>query len=111
MKVLDNKNIHMQEKKGGKFFNGFFWGAALGGGAAYVLSTKKGRDTVKELISQGIDMLEDAVASKVAKVEEMVSPVLDVEEEVIKKEPIPASPEPAEKADPTKRFFKKAAKK
>ncbi|MBP9814826.1 MAG: YtxH domain-containing protein [Candidatus Levybacteria bacterium] len=50
-------NLH-HEKKGGNFFNGFFWGAVLGGGFAYLLSTKKGRDLLKDLISDGVDMLD-----------------------------------------------------
>lgn len=111
MKAPDNNHIHMQEKKGSKFFNGFFWGAVLGGGAAYVLSTKKGRATVKELLSQGLDMLEDKAASKVAQVEKMVSPVPNVVEEMTIEETLTASPEIKEKADSTKRFFKKAVKK
>lgn len=48
--------------KGGKFLDGFFWGAVLGGGAAYVLSTKKGRDIVKELIQEGVNVLENMAA-------------------------------------------------
>lgn len=51
---------HQNNKKGGHFFNGFFWGAVIGGGLAYLLSTKKGRDLLKELTQDGIDMLDNA---------------------------------------------------
>lgn len=56
--VRKNMNNSHHEKKGGNFFNGFFWGAVLGGGFAYLLSTKRGRDLLKDLISDGVDMLD-----------------------------------------------------
>lgn len=54
-----NTNNYTEKKHGGHFFNGFFWGAALGGSFAYVLSTKRGRDLIKDLFQDGLDMLDD----------------------------------------------------
>lgn len=52
----------MNEKKQGKFLDGFFWGAVIGGGLSYLLSTKKGRDFLKDIIQNGMDVLENATA-------------------------------------------------
>ncbi len=98
----------MNQKSGGKFFSGFFWGAVLGGASAYVLSTKRGREVVKELISEGVNRLEDAAAPKKENIEKIISPIME-EEVVVEKEAGSVSDE--EKGDSKKRFFKKAAKK
>lgn len=50
-----------ERNKEGKFLDGFFWGAAIGGGVAYILSTKKGRDVVRGLIQEGVNALENFV--------------------------------------------------
>ncbi len=96
------------QKTGGKFFNGFFWGAILGGGAAYILSTKRGREAVKELISEGIGRVEDATAPKKESLEKIITPVM--EEEIVIEQGI-TSPSAEERAEAKRRFFKKAAKK
>ncbi len=102
-------NIHMQEKKGSKFLNGLFWGAILGSGVAYVLSSKKRREIAKDLINQGVDLLENATVSQKAEVEKILNPIpSDKEEILIEKEAVKSS-EPHKKAV-SKRFFKKAAK-
>ncbi len=97
-----------QKKQGGHFFNGFFWGAALGGGFAYLLSTKKGRDLLKDLVQDGLDMLDDlTVEPEMA--EEELSPIQD---EPVVEEPMPQVMEqtvsPEKKPDQTakKRFFR-----
>lgn len=67
-------NNQMEKKSGGHFFNGFFWGAALGGGFAYILSTKRGRELLKDLVQDGLDMLDDlTLEPEVA--EEELSPI------------------------------------
>lgn len=68
-------NNNHQQKKGGHFFNGFLWGAAIGGGLAYLLSTKKGRDLLKNLAQDSLDMLDDLTAEP--ETEEELSPIID----------------------------------
>lgn len=102
------------EKKGGHFFNGFFWGAALGGGVAYLLSTKRGRDILKELFADGLDMLENATTPD--DVEEFAPAGEDLVEEEVQMTPkeveaqtaLEPEVEPVRKTEPAskKRFFK-----
>lgn len=110
----------MDEKKHhGRFAEGFFWGAVIGGAAAYILSHKKGRDFVKELFQDGIDFLEEK-AEKVT-IDEMLEEQDMMGESV--EEPIveahvkdyekiePEGKEEAIKPQPQKkRFFKKTQK-
>jgi gas vesicle protein len=102
---------HPNDKKGGHFFNGFFWGAAIGGGLAYLLSTKKGREFLKELIQDGIDMLDDATTPG-----EELTFEPEVYEEISEEgiaEPSKTKPLDSDSvsSSPKKRFFKKVARK
>lgn len=113
MKVKHKKdNGAMSEgKHGSKFFNGLMWGAALGGSAAYVLSSKRRRDLVKDLIKEGIELLEKDFAPQKKSVQEALSPIL--EEEVVTAQEVGEQAVASEDENSTdkKRFFKKAAKK
>lgn len=102
-------NIHMQEKKGSKFFSGMFWGAVLGGGAAYVLSSKKRRDIAKDIINQGVDLLERAAAPTKAEVEKIISPISSESDEFADGKEVVKPSESKIKTE-SKRFFKKAVK-
>lgn len=107
------------EKKQGKFFDGFFFGAVLGGGVAYVLSTKKGRDFVKELIQDGADLLESVTEPEPEVYEE--TPEASQEVMISETAPVVSNKPQTEhtaaprvnhekKASEKSRFFKKAPK-
>lgn len=102
-----------EEKSGGKFFNGLLWGAAIGGAAAYVLSTKRGRDAVKELLHEGFDALEGVAAEKVEKVKKAVNPVMQDEEFVDSASEMPQkeAKDEASASASKKHFFKKSRSK
>lgn len=46
------------EKNDNKFMTGFLWGVIIGGVCVYLLSTKKGKNILKELSDNGFDLLE-----------------------------------------------------
>ena len=104
-----------QDKKGGHFINGFFWGAVLGGGFAYLVSTKKGRALLKDLFQDGMDMLEEATMPDQEEIMEapiVTEPSVSTVEEKAVEEPEPASNEQSKKVEsPRKRFFRKASRK
>lgn len=110
-------------KKGGKFLDGFFWGAVLGGGFAYLLSTKRGRELLKDLASDGMNMLDDLTAEP-EMAEEELSPLPDERAEEVRPTASPLAAEaPAEATEtppvekktesvpPVKKRFFKAGKK
>lgn len=106
----------MNDKKQGKFLEGFFWGGVLGGGFAYLLSTKKGRDFLKELGQSGLDMLESATMPELETAEEAPPAVMEeVFEEEIAASPAAEPKHVQEKKQetstvPRKRFFKARTK-
>lgn len=102
-----------EEKSGGKFFNGLLWGTVIGGVAAYVLSTKKGRDTVKELLHEGFDALEGVAAEKVEKVKKAVNPIMQDDEIMETASEMPQKEVKDETSTSTskKHFFKKSRSK
>ncbi len=104
-----------QDKKGGHFINGFFWGAVLGGGFAYLISTKRGREFLKDLVQDGMDMLEEATMPEQEEVIEkpiIAEPSTSVSEENVIEEPESVSHVQSKKVDPArKRFFRKAPRK
>ena len=96
------------EKKHGHFFNGFLWGAALGGGIAYLLATKRGRELLRDLAEDGMDMLDDLTAEP-EMAEQELSPIGNepvVEETTAA--PVTPTPKPQPEVAPTprKRFFR-----
>lgn len=110
----------MNEKKQGKFMEGFFWGGVIGGGLSYLLSTKKGRDFLKDLIQTGMDALENATVPE-PEIFEEEAPMEDEEparEEITTLAPTLVSEQkPAahinneEKVVKKTRFFRKSPKK
>lgn len=105
----------MNEKKQGKFLDGFFWGTVIGGGLSYLLSTKKGRDFLKDVIQNGMDALENATVPEPETLED--EPIIEQEkrvEEVIVSspaKPITHQPQTEEQEVKKTRFFKKSSKK
>lgn len=90
--------------------NGFLWGAALGGGLAYLLSTKRGRDLLKDLTQDGLDMLDDLTAEPEESSEEL-SPLADepiAEPMVVEQQPAAVFPSESKVSPekPKKRFFR-----
>lgn len=110
----------MHDKKQGKFMEGFFWGGLIGGGFAYLLSTQKGRDFLKDIIQSGVDMLDSATMPQ----EESLNDTPIVEEIVVEQaleapsvqapvEPKVVASHPRQEETEVKktRFFKKSPKK
>ncbi|MCL5438360.1 MAG: YtxH domain-containing protein [Patescibacteria group bacterium] len=50
MDYCDKKN-----KSGSSFFNGFIWGAVMGAGVCYFLTTKTGKKLIKKLTTDGLE--------------------------------------------------------
>ena len=48
---MENNNSN----SGNKFFNGFLWGALIGGGIVFLLGTKKGKKLLKAISEEGLD--------------------------------------------------------
>ena len=42
---------------GSKFFDGFLWGAIIGGGIVFLLGTKKGKKLLKTISEEGVEGL------------------------------------------------------
>lgn len=104
--------MHDEKKHHGRFSEGFFWGAVIGGAATYVLSHKKGREFIKELFQDGVDFLEEK-AEKIAEKEVFVEQDIPVEEEIVEVHPKNYEKIEEEKVStsaPKKRFFKKTPK-
>ena len=60
-------------ENGGKFLNGFLWGAILGGGIIFLLGTKKGKKLLKTITEEGLEgisQIEDLVEDEVEEYDE-----------------------------------------
>lgn len=104
--------MHDEKKHNGRFSEGFFWGAVIGGAAAYVLSHKKGREFIKELFQDGVDFLEEK-AEKTVEQEVFIEQDPGMDEEIVEVHPKNYEKIEEEKelsAPQKKRFFKKASK-
>lgn len=51
----------MNNNNQNNFFNGFLWGAIIGGGLVFFLSTKKGKNLLKTLSESGLEELSELV--------------------------------------------------
>jgi len=40
---------------GNRFFDGFLWGAIIGGGIVFLLGTKKGKKLIKTITEEGVE--------------------------------------------------------
>lgn len=72
----------MQDKKEGKSGGGFLWGAVIGGALTYLITTERGREILKELFNEGIDIVSD-----------MTSPEPEEDPGVYNEEAITVTPE------------------
>lgn len=100
----------MDKNHGKHNSNGFFLGLLLGAGIALLLSTKKGRNILKELTENGIDALEDVVAP--GELKDLLKE--DLEEEISPLEndmPDSAEVKPTVDSSKSRRFFSGIKKK
>ncbi len=56
---------------GNRFFEGFLWGAIIGGAVVYFLSTKGGKKILKTLTEEGLGNLADLMEEGVEEYEEV----------------------------------------
>lgn len=97
------------ENNNGKFMSGFIWGAIIGGGLVFLLSTKKGKKILKMLSVEGLESV-----SKLLENNEEES-IDEDDEELTEKDSIGG--EPIKKPvngnghKPLRRFFKGISKK
>lgn len=93
---------------GNKFFSGFLWGAIIGGGLVFLLSTKKGKKLLQLISDKGLEGLSGLISDNEILDDE------DEEDEELKKSS-PLSGVPADKGvngeTKIKRFFKGISKK
>ncbi len=51
-----------ESRQGGNFFQGFLWGAIIGGGIVFLLGTKKGKRLLKTITEEGLDNISDIIS-------------------------------------------------
>lgn len=51
-------NNHSNQSKGPGFINGFLWGAIIGAGVVFLLGTKKGKNILKVISEEGLELSE-----------------------------------------------------
>jgi len=54
----------MNNNHGNKFFDGFLWGAILGGGLVFLLGTKKGKKLLKTITEEGVEGLSEILEAQ-----------------------------------------------
>jgi len=65
------EGMTMNNNNGSKFFDGFLWGAIIGGAVVYFLSTKGGKKILKALTEEGLGNLADLMEEGVEEYEEV----------------------------------------
>ena len=107
----------MNKNHSNKFFDGFLWGAIIGGGLVFILGTKKGKKILKMITEEGVEGLSEILEAQMD--EDLAGEAGDLEEDGEKapEEPIlrgngvsknSQSNEPQEEVKPfRKRFFRK----
>lgn len=60
----------MNNNHGNKFFDGFLWGAIIGGGLVFLLGTKKGKKILKMITEEGVEGLSEILEAQMAEEEE-----------------------------------------
>jgi hypothetical protein len=100
----------MEERKD-RNSHSFTWGMIVGGALVFMLSTKKGREIIKELTEDGIEGIEDFI--DIEKIKELTRE-FDDEPEVVEKKTTKraVSDEPADtqKTKKKPRLFRRARK-
>lgn len=115
---MNNHEKH-HEGGGGKFFNGFLFGALIGAGAVYLLGTEKGKkilNTITEYGLEGITEVDDMLEEEMEE-EELTKPGKKVKTEgpeiieVIEPQEKPTSAQSNPLHTHAKRIFKGISKK
>jgi len=106
----------MNNNHSNRFFDGFLWGAIIGGGLVFLLGTKKGKKILKMITEEGVEGLSEILEAQ------MDGENLEDEEELEEGEKAPEEPllrgngvskdsqsnEPQEEVKSSrKRFFRK----
>ncbi len=105
-----------ESSHGGNFFQGFLWGAILGGGIVFLLGTKKGKKLLKTITEEGLENITDIGELVEDELEEYdEEPVVTqgkqvIPEEQTKTEP-PVQSHVGEKPTGVKHLFKNIRKK
>ncbi len=60
----------MNNNHNNKFFDGFLWGAIIGGGLVFILGTKKGKKILKMITEEGVEGLSEILEAQMDKDEE-----------------------------------------
>ena len=55
----------MNNNHGNKFFDGFLWGAIIGGGLVFLLGTKKGKKILKMITEEGVEGLSEILEAQI----------------------------------------------
>ena len=55
---------------GNRFFDGFLWGAIIGGGIVFLLGTKKGKKLLKTISEEGVEGLSNLLEEKIEQEED-----------------------------------------
>lgn len=105
-----------ESRQGGNFFQGFLWGAIIGGSIVFLLGTKKGKKLLKTITEEGIENISnigELVEDELEEYEE--EPVVTqgkqaVPEDQVRPEP-PVQSREVEKPTGVKRLFRGIHKK
>ncbi|MCL4418888.1 hypothetical protein M1146_02165 [Patescibacteria group bacterium] len=54
----------MNNNSGNRFFDGFLWGAIIGGGLVFLLGTKKGKKLLKTVTEEGVEGLSEILEAQ-----------------------------------------------
>ncbi len=60
---------------GNRFFDGFLWGAIIGGGLVFLLGTKKGKKLLKTISEEGVEGLSELLEEQIDKEEDFENEV------------------------------------
>ena len=84
----------MNNNHGNKFFDGFLWGAIIGGGLVFLLGTKKGKKILKMIAEEGAEGLSDILEAQMdeADLEEDGEEIEDEEDLPARKAGAPEEP-------------------
>ena len=110
----------MNNNHNNKFFDGFLWGAIIGGGLVFLLGTKKGKKILKMITEEGVGGLSEILQAQMdegdLEEEEEMENMIETPEEpilngngVTKNNSEPVVPQPEVKKG-HKRFFRRASK-
>ncbi|OGH21309.1 MAG: hypothetical protein A2958_00725 [Candidatus Levybacteria bacterium RIFCSPLOWO2_01_FULL_38_13] len=104
----------MSNGNNNRFFEGFLWGAIIGGGLVFFLTTKKGKKLLKTISENGLENLTEMLADDDLEYEETIEEIPE-EPRIAQKETssngngVPKSNSENEpvKTKPARRFFKR----